>query len=218
METKGRGRGGGYPRAVNHDRQAAAYDRNVADESHPVRAGYGACLDWVASHVAPGERVLDLGSGTGNLGLRLPPCRLTCVDVSAEMTRIARSKLPRHAILVEADLLAFLGEPCGPFDAVVSTYAVHHLADPAKEALFARIRAALAPRGRAVFGDLMLENAAAREGLFAKYAADPSVADSIREESYWDVASAVPALERLGFSVETRRFSDLSWGVAARLG
>jgi putative AdoMet-dependent methyltransferase len=201
---------------VNHDRQAAGYDRAVSDERHPIRAGYGACLDWVASHVAEGERVLDLGSGTGNLALRLPPCALTCVDVSREMTRIARGKVARPAAWVQADLLAYLDAPRGPFDAIVSTYAIHHLPDEEKPVLFARIRAALAPGGRAAFGDLMFEGPAERERLLAKHAGDPSVADSIREESYWDLSIAVPALERLGFAVGTRRFSDLSWGVVAR--
>ncbi|HEX5135652.1 MAG TPA: class I SAM-dependent methyltransferase [Planctomycetota bacterium] len=201
---------------MNHDAQAARYDRLVADETHPVRAGYAACLDWVASHVASGERVLDLGSGTGNLALRLPPCRLTCVDVSAQMTRIARAKLARPAGWVQEDLVAYLEAPRGPFDAVISTYAVHHLAEGEKLLLFRRIRAALAPGGRAAFGDLMFENLAARERLLARYAGDRSVADSIRDEFYWDLSTAVPALERLGFRVETRRFSDLSWGLAAR--
>jgi putative AdoMet-dependent methyltransferase len=200
---------------VNHDRQAAGYDGSVADEGHPIRTGYAMCLDWVASHVAPGERVLDLGSGTGNLGLRLPPCRLTCVDVSREMTRIARAKLDRPAEWVETDMLSYLAGSPGPFDAIVSTYAIHHLTDAEKRVLFGRIRAALAPKGRAVFGDLMFEDAAARERLLARYAGDATVADSIREEHYWDLSTAVPALERLGFAVETRRFSDLSWGVAA---
>jgi putative AdoMet-dependent methyltransferase len=98
----------------------------------------------------------------------------------------------------------------------VSTYAVHHLPEPEKLLLFRRIRAALAPGGRAVFGDLMFGDLAARERALAEHAADPSVADAIREEFFWDLATAVPALERLGFAVETRRFSDLSWGVAAR--
>lgn len=202
---------------MNHDRQAAGYDRVVLDESHPIREGYAACLDWVASHVAAGDRVLDLGSGTGNLGLRLPPCDLVCVDLSEAMNRIARGKLARGAAWVRADLLSYLDAPRGPFDVIVSTYAVHHLADAAKATLFARLRAALAPLGRAVFGDLMFESAAERDRLLAKYARDPSVAGSIREESYWDLSTAVPALERLGFAAVTRRFSDLSWGLAARL-
>lgn len=142
---------------------------------------------------------------------------LTCVDASLEMTRIARAKLLRDATWVVADLLDYLGEPRGPFDAVVSTYAVHHLADTGKAILFGRIREALAPGGRAVFGDLMFEDAGERERLLARYASDPTVAGSIREESYWDLASAVPLLERLGFAAGTRRFSDLSWGIAATI-
>lgn len=201
---------------MNHDAQAAGYDRRVADETHPIRTGYAACLDWVAAQVGPGGAVLDLGSGTGNLALRLPPCRLVCVDLSAEMTRLARAKLPRDVSFVQADLLGFFDEPRGPFDAVVSTYAIHHLTESEKLRLFERIRGSLAPGGRAAFGDLMFENATERERLLAKYAADDSVAGSIREEFFWDLSDAIPRLERLGFTTETRRFSDLSWGVAAR--
>jgi putative AdoMet-dependent methyltransferase len=212
----GWGLGGGYPAGVNHDAQAAGYDRVVADETHPIRTGYAACLDWVAAGVRPGERVLELGSGTGNLTFRLPRCRLVCVDLSAKMTEIARAKVTMPVEWVQADLLSYLEGPRGPFDAIVSTYAIHRLGDAGKLILFRRLRAALAPEGLARFGDLMFENAAERERLLAKHASDPSVADSIREECYWDLSSAVPALVSLGFAVETRRFSELSRGVEAR--
>jgi putative AdoMet-dependent methyltransferase len=202
--------------AAVHDAQAARYDGLVRNEAHPIRAGYAACLAWVAARAEPGDAVLDLGTGTGNLALRLPPCRLVCVDLSAEMTRVARAKLPHDVTFVQADVLEYFDARRGPFDVVVSTYALHHLTDDEKGLLFDRVRNALAPGGRAVFGDLMLENAAERERLLAKYAQDDSVAGAFREEFFWDLASAVPALERLGFRVETRRFSELSWGVAAR--
>jgi cyclopropane fatty-acyl-phospholipid synthase-like methyltransferase len=201
---------------MNRDAQATGYDRRVANEAHPIRTGYAACLDWVAAQVEPGGTVLDLGSGTGNLALRLPPCRVVCVDLSAVMTRLARAKLPRGITFVQADLLAYFDEPRGPFDAIVSTYAVHNLPEEQKSLLFERVRGALAPLGRAVFGDLMFENAAERERLLAKHAHDDSVAGAIREEFFWDLETAVPRLERLGFAVEVRRFSELSWGVAAR--
>lgn len=201
--------------AAVHDAQAARYDSLVRNEAHPIRAGYGACLDWVAARVEPLDAVLDLGTGTGNLALRLPPCRLVCVDLSTGMTRLARAKLPHDVTFVQADLLAYFDAPRGPFDAVVSTYALHHLTDDEKGVLLDRVRSALAPLGRAVFGDLMFENAAERERLLAKYAAEPTVADAIREEFPWDLATAVPQLKRLGFAVETVRFSELSWGVAA---
>ncbi len=203
--------------AAVHDAQAARYDGLVRNEAHPIRAGYGACLDWVAARVEPGDAVLDLGTGTGNLAVLLPPCRLVCVDLSTEMTRLARAKLPHGVTFVQADLLEYFDGRRGPFDAVESTYALHHLTDDEKDVLLDRVRNVLAPGGRAVFGDLMFGNAAERERLLAKYAQDDSVAGAMREEFFWDLASAVSTLERLGFASETRRFSDLSWGVAASL-
>jgi len=49
---------------------------------------------------------------------------------------------PQHAI---ADLLE--GLPAGPWDAIVSALAIHHLADEDKWALFARVHASLRDRG-----------------------------------------------------------------------
>ena len=53
----------------SHDEEAAGYDRDVLDEADPIRTGYDALLDWVAKSAepAPESRVLELGSGTGNL-------------------------------------------------------------------------------------------------------------------------------------------------------
>jgi tRNA (cmo5U34)-methyltransferase len=58
-------------------------------------------------------------------------------------------------------LVADLSDPLppGPFDLVVSALAVHHLDGPAKAALFARVGAALRPRGRFVLGDVVIPEA-----------------------------------------------------------
>ena len=80
----------------NHDDQADGYDADVLDEGNPIRAGYREVLSWVPeiSAVAKGESVLDLGCGTGNLSLLLPPFgRLVCVDISEKMLERARQKL-----------------------------------------------------------------------------------------------------------------------------
>ena len=36
----------------NHDDDAAGYDVEVGDESDPLRAGYGALLDWIIEAAA----------------------------------------------------------------------------------------------------------------------------------------------------------------------
>jgi hypothetical protein len=45
----------------------------------------------------------------------------------------------------------------------------------------------------------------------------PDVAEAIQDEFFWIVDDCIEALQRCGFSVTTRRVSDLSWGVLATL-
>ena len=62
------------------------------------------------------------------------------------MLEQARARIGDRARYVVADLGDPL--PAGPWDAVVSALAIHHLDDPGKRALFARIHDALAARRR----------------------------------------------------------------------
>ena len=99
-----------------------------------------------------GERVLDIGCGTGRLTERLldrlPDGRAIAVDRSANMLRGARSYLtPRHGhhvAFVHADAAAL------PFaqaaDAIFSTATFHWVLD--HDRLFGSLFAALAPGGR----------------------------------------------------------------------
>jgi trans-aconitate methyltransferase len=111
----------------------------------------------------PGERILDLGCGTGRLTQEmLTAMRSGCIvglDRSAAMlteaaTRLAEpvvglhevNRVPGHIHLVRADgaHLPF----AGVFDAVFSAATFHWIAD--HDQLFASIHAALAPGGRLV--------------------------------------------------------------------
>ena len=101
--------------------------------------------------------VLDLGCGTGETGRRVlerhPGATLVGVDSSPEMLNIARRSLP-DATFIESRLEDPLPE--GPFDVVVSAFAVHHLPSPAKADLFARIATLLSRSGRFVLCDVVV--------------------------------------------------------------
>ena len=103
--------------------------------------------------------VLDLGAGTGEtlaavLG-RHPGCAAVGIDKSPGMLEAASARLAALDVaLVVADLADPLPE--GPFDLVVSALAIHHLDGPGKADLFARVAAALRPRGRFVLGDVVV--------------------------------------------------------------
>jgi putative AdoMet-dependent methyltransferase len=207
----------------NHDTEAADYDRDVLNESDPVRAGYREILGWVIqqAQITPTLRVLELGSGTGNLSALIVSCReLVSVDVSGKMEAVAKFKLRHlaHRRFIKADILEVFRQGLGQFDAVISTYAVHHLTDHEKHQLFELVFACLSPGGRAVFGDLMVLNGSEKEEKIQQYLAkgDQATAQAISEEFFWLLDTAIGDLERLGFQVSTARFSDLSYGLVAQ--
>ena len=207
----------------NHNDEANGYDNDVRNERDPIRAAYHDVLAWVIreARIDSSSRVLELGSGTGNLSCLIHQCgELVCVDLSEEMEAIARSKLGHipNRRFIKADILEVFDCERAPFDSVISTYAVHHLTDDEKRLLFSKVFTSLVPGGSAVFGDLMLRNQEEKVSKTQEYLTkgDAKTAQAIEEEFFWSIGTAKVNLIEIGFQVETKRFSDLSWGVAAR--
>lgn len=98
------------------------------------------------------QRVLDLGSGNGRLlGIileQLPEVTGVAVDFSDEMLRHlhARFDADPRVTVVAHDLSTPLPE-LGAFDAVVSSFAIHHVTDARKAALYEEIFTRLTPGG-----------------------------------------------------------------------
>ena len=133
---------------------AARYDRrwaNYLDRTTRV------VLDRL--DVRSGERILDVGCGTGlfleRLHRAVPGARLAGVDPVPEMLAIARRRLPTLRPDDTADLREAAAERLpfadGEFDAVVSTSVFHYVRRP--EAALAEMRRVLRPGGRLVLTD-----------------------------------------------------------------
>lgn len=207
----------------NHNSIAHKYDNDVVDERHPIRAGYQATLDWVIkmADIQKDSCVLELGSGTGNLTKAIPDCdAVVCVDVSEQMEAIAQSKIShlKNRTFMKDDMLCIFEKTIGTFDVIISTYTIHHLTEREKKLFFREIWKVLNPGGRAVFGDLMLENESLKSEKIREYKekGDNNTADGIEEEFFWFVDESQQELENLGFQVSIRRFSDLSFGILAQ--
>jgi tRNA (cmo5U34)-methyltransferase len=114
--------------------------------------------------------VVDLGVGTAALSRacleEVPAARIYGIDEDSAMLAMARTRLGRRAsraTLVEG---SFLSAPIPSCDAIVATYALHHIRSTrAKQAFYARCFRALRPGGVLVSGDCA---PASTDGGFAR--------------------------------------------------
>ncbi len=207
-----------YADLFNHDSDAPEYDRDVGDETNPIRAGYSELIAWIGGQVPPSASVLDLGSGTGNTILALPvPCRITAVDVSEGMTEIAKAKLADRTVrFVVDDILSYVeGNDLQGFDYVVSTYALHHLTPEERSWLLSTLCSRARPGTHVLIGDLMYEDPRDRARIIERFAdSHPDLREAFEEEFFWDVSATGRAFERLGRKASWHRFSELSWGLS----
>jgi len=100
-------------------------------------------LEWL--NPQPGERILDLGCGDGQLTEKIAAAgaQVVGVDASAEMVEGARHR-GLNAEVCNAEALPFQAE----FDAVFSNAALHWIRD--QDAMLAGVHRALRPGGRFV--------------------------------------------------------------------
>ncbi len=81
----------------------------------------------------PGDRVLDVATGTGAVALELlrtKGCEVVGVDQSAGMLAVARDRLPPEVELVHGDAQK-LPFPDASFDGLTFTYLLRYVEDPA---------------------------------------------------------------------------------------
>jgi trans-aconitate methyltransferase len=161
----------------------------------------GTLLELLGPH--PGERILDVGCGTGQLTAEIAATGALVVglDSSPEMLGQARQNYP-HLKFVLADATDFRFEE--PFDAVFSNAALHWVKDA--ESSVKCIAAALRPGGRFVaeFGG----KGNITEILTALHAVFGAAAEELCPWRFRGIAEYATILERHGLEVRQASLFD----------
>ena len=131
-----------------YDKLAKVYDFTFGPTLHPGRLQAIERMD-----IQPGERVLEVGVGTGiNLSLYPKNCSVVGIDFSGSMLEIARDRAARKDIrnvrLLQMDA-ADLKFSDDSFDIVYAPYLISVVPDPVKVAT--EMRRVCKPGGRIIF-------------------------------------------------------------------
>jgi ubiquinone/menaquinone biosynthesis C-methylase UbiE len=148
------------------DRKDVAWQRaDTATSYHQSRKGipfadahFDITERVLRAHQLEVQRMLDLGSGDGIATQamldRFPVERAVMVDFSEPMLHAARQRFAStdldieiiHGDMLGSDWLPAV-ERSGPFDLVISRFAIHHLPHPRKQSLYREIFGLLRPGG-----------------------------------------------------------------------
>jgi tRNA (cmo5U34)-methyltransferase len=136
----------------------AAYDRRIRG----LIPHYDDCIRETADALAlaerPVRRIVDLGIGTGALSRvcleAQPRARVVGIEIDPSMAAMARQRLGTLSKRVTIRNASFVDAELPACDAMVATYALHHIRSRrVKAAFYARCFKALKPGGLLVSGD-----------------------------------------------------------------
>jgi|SRR5712692_2569991 len=129
--------------------------------------------------IQPGEKVLDVGCGTGTLAIEVQSRvgragRVAGVDPGTQQIARARSKAARRTLPIDFQIgvIEHLAFPDQTFDVVLSTLMMHHLPESLKRQGLSEIARVLKPGGRLVIADFKRKKE--RQGQAARFRAGGS--------------------------------------------
>ena len=171
-------------------------------------------LEWLFDQIAiaPGERVLEVGSGTGNLwtenATRLPDARIVLSDRSAGMLSTARERLgelPKGMTLQRIDVGA-IPYADASFDVAIANHMLYHVADRTRA--IAELARVLAPHGRCTVATNDWTHQIEIRELIARFGVESNMIRVGRSEALFDLETAADHLSAAFDEVRVARRHD----------
>lgn len=192
-------------KAYDLRKRVRKYDADM-EIMHPLRwKMIEVALEILPFHQTRSLRALDLGVGTGaflkQFLEKFPNAEVVAIDGAASMFELAKSRIGELVQRVEWALSDFRMIPTtilrpDTFDAVISSYALHHLNAQEKLAVVKSIVQAIKPGGWFLNADIVMAEA-------------PDVEQRIQEIRVENVTDRAPAQDKRFYCTEaTRQFLD----------
>jgi putative AdoMet-dependent methyltransferase len=205
------------------DEWADHYDETVFgghEEYKEVFEGYAGILKTVVDALQLPEQslVLEFGVGTGNLSRLLLKTgyRVIGIEPSEAMRKKAKEKVP-DLELYEGHFLDVPAE-IPTVDAIVSTYAFHHLPDEMKDRALRELTGRLNPGGKIVFADTVFRDEEIKRNMQqeAEERGFHELATDLKREFYPVVSRLENAFQQAGLTVAFKQLNRFVWLMTAQ--
>lgn len=182
------------------------WNAELYQQKHAFVFHYGADVLQVLDP-QPGERILDLGCGTGELTAQIAArgAHVLGVDASASMVEKARQSFP-HLRFQQADARELGTEQ--PFDAVFSNATLHWIAEKEQPSVLMNVFAALKPGGRFVAEMGGQGNVQRILTAFSNALAAVGIGEPGSPNYFPSVGEYAGLLEMAGFSIAYMQYFD----------
>ncbi|WP_141433694.1 class I SAM-dependent methyltransferase [Bacillus sp. 03113] len=196
------------------EKWAENYDKSVMGndlEYQKVFYNYDEILKEVADRAF--GHVLEFGTGTGNLTLKLleKGLKVTGIEPSDAMKKIGEKKIGANANIFKGDFLHYPADLA--LDSIVSTYAFHHLTDQEKGEAILSYSNILAPGGKIIFADTMYKSLEDFKQAIsdAVQSGFHNLAEDLQREYYPTIPVLKKMMEENSFTVTFSKCNDFVW-------
>ena len=206
------------------DDWADKYDETVYmkdGQYEEVFKNYTEILNETVKHIAKyqGATVLDIGAGTGNLTTVAAKAGYNTIGIepNSKMRDIATEKYPSISFLSGTFLSLSIDD--NSVDAIINSYAFHHLTDSEKKESIKILKSKLRNNGTIIITDTMYDSIETKESILKDaYSKNyTTLTHDLETESYTTHEVLTELFEAEGFNISYQQMNKFVWILTAKL-